>query len=75
MPWNRSDETTAGTSGSSSAPMRITEQNARKTLENYGYRNVTGLHQETNGTWMGRATYQGRQVNVGVDQSGHVMQL
>jgi hypothetical protein len=62
-----------GFSGSSTAPVQ-SAQDARQKLEGMGYSNVTGLKKESNGTWEGQATFQGRQYPVEIDESGHVIQ-
>jgi periplasmic protein CpxP/Spy len=57
-------------SSGTSAPM--TEAQVKQKLEKDGYTKVTGLKEEKDGTWMGKAMHEGKEVSVDVDQKGMV---
>jgi periplasmic protein CpxP/Spy len=66
-----------GTSGSSAeaTPGRnsFTEGQARRRIEDSGFRDVTGLQQDRNGVWTGQATKDGKHVGVQLDFQGDVL--
>lgn len=63
-----SPPTGAATSGTS----KMSEAQLKQALEAQGYASVTGLKQQSDGTWTGKANYQGKPVTIGIDQSGQV---
>jgi hypothetical protein len=50
----------------------FTEGMARSRIENKGYTNVTGLINDDDGIWRGRAMHGGQQVDVALDYQGNV---
>ena len=62
--------TDAATSGTSSPKM--TDAQVTQKLEKDGYTKITGLKEEKDGTWIGKAMHDGKDVSVGVDQTGVV---
>jgi periplasmic protein CpxP/Spy len=62
--------TKAATSGTSSPKM--TDAQVKEKLEQDGYTKITDLKEQTDGTWMGKAMHNGKEVSVDVDQSGMV---
>jgi hypothetical protein len=63
-------ETPGAASGTSSRMM--SESQIKQKLEKDGYTDVTGLKEEKDGKWMGKAMHNGKEVTVDVDQSGTV---
>ena len=59
--------TKAATSGTSSPKM--TDSQVAQKLEKDGYTKITGLKEEKDGTWMGKAMHNGKEVSVNVDQT------
>jgi periplasmic protein CpxP/Spy len=58
------------TSGTSSPKM--TDAQVTQKLEMDGYTKITNLKEQQDGTWMGKAMHNGKEVSVGVDQTGIV---
>ena len=52
----------------------FTEGQARRRIEDRGYTNVGQLHKDHNSIWQAEATKDGRQVRVGVDFRGNVVE-
>lgn len=50
----------------------FTEGQAKSRIETNGFSNVTGLKQDANGVWRGKAVKGGQSVNVSVDFQGNV---
>lgn len=50
----------------------LTEADARARIESAGYTNVTGLTQDTSGTWTATGTQNGATINVMIDPAGNV---
>jgi opacity protein-like surface antigen len=78
-PANPKGDTPAVTtprSGNPTAPVEgansFTEGQAKSRIESNGYTNVSGLAKDDQGVWRGRATKDGRQVNVSLDYQGNV---
>lgn len=51
----------------------FTENQARERLEKAGYAGVTGLAQDAEGVWRGKATKDGVTVDVGLDYQGNIV--
>jgi hypothetical protein len=66
-----SPSTNQGTSGTSTGGM-MSEAQVKQHLEQEGYTNITGLKEDSNGMWMGKAMHGGKEVTVDVDKSGKV---
>jgi hypothetical protein len=64
----RSANPTAPVEGANS----FTEGQAKSRIESNGYTNVSGLTKDDQGVWRGRATKDGKQVNVSLDYQGNV---
>jgi peptidase YpeB-like protein len=62
--------TKAATSGTSSREM--TDAQVKQKLEQDGYSRITELKEQSDGTWMGKAMRNGKEVTVDVDPSGMV---
>ena len=58
------------TSGTSSPKM--TDAQVTQKLEKDGYTKITGLKEQKDGTWIGKAMHNGKEVSVDVDQTGVV---
>jgi hypothetical protein len=50
----------------------MSEVQIKQKLEKDGYTNITGLKAANDGTWMGKAMRNGKEVTVDVDQQGMV---
>ncbi len=50
----------------------FTEGQARGRIEGAGFSGVTGLHKDDQGIWRGKATRDGKQVDVGFDYKGNI---
>ena len=50
----------------------FTEGQARSRIEGAGLAGVTGLHKDDQGIWRGKATRDGKQVDVGFDYKGNI---
>ena len=50
----------------------FTEGQARSRLEGAGLASVSGLHKDDQGIWRGKATRDGKQVDVGFDYKGNI---
>jgi putative membrane protein len=51
----------------------FTESEARNRLESFGYTDISGLHQDDQSIWRGRAVKSGQQVQVGLDYQGNIV--
>lgn len=51
----------------------FTQGEAKSRIEDNGFANVTGLKKDDNGVWRGRATKDGRTVDVSLDYQGNVI--
>jgi hypothetical protein len=51
----------------------FTESQAKSRIEGAGYSNVSGLAKDKNGVWRGKASKQGKVVDVGLDYQGNVV--
>lgn len=59
---------------SSAGASSFTEAQARGAFENAGYTVAGPLMQDANGVWMGKATKDGVETNVGIDYKGAITQ-
>jgi hypothetical protein len=50
----------------------MTDAQVTQKLEKDGYTKITGLKEQKDGTWMGKAMHNGKEVSVDVDQTGVV---
>ena len=51
----------------------FTEGQAKSRIESNGYTNVSGLRKDDQGVWRGKATKDGRSMNVSLDFQGNVV--
>jgi hypothetical protein len=51
----------------------FTEGQAKSRIEDKGFKNVSGLKKDDNGVWRGKATQNGKSVNVSLDFQGNVV--
>lgn len=51
-----------------------TEGEAKSRIEKMGFANVSDLKKDDNGVWRGRATKNGRQVDISLDYQGNVVE-
>ena len=51
----------------------FTEGQAKSRIEGAGYSNVSGLAKDKDGIWRGKASKQGKAVDVGLDYQGNVV--
>jgi hypothetical protein len=63
---NNSDHPVAGANS-------FTEGQAKSRFESNGYTNVAGLRKDESGVWRGKATKNGKQVDVSLDFQGNVI--
>ena len=52
----------------------FTEGEAKSRIEKMGFANVSNLKKDDNGVWRGRATKDGKTVNVSLENQGNVIQ-
>jgi hypothetical protein len=52
----------------------FTEDEAKSRIEKMGFSNVSNLKKDDNGVWRGRATKDGKTVDVSLDYQGNVIQ-
>jgi opacity protein-like surface antigen len=66
-----------GDSNTSAAPVAgknsFTESQARDRLEKHGYTQVTGLQQDNQSIWRGKAMKDGKPVDVALDYQGNIV--
>jgi opacity protein-like surface antigen len=74
---NRTPAVNSPNTTNPSAPVEgansFTEGQARSRIETNGYTNVSGLAKDDKGIWRGKATKDGKQVNVTLDFQGNVV--
>ena len=68
-PDSSNRQVTAPVSGRNS----FTEGEAKSRIEKMGFSNVTNLKKDDNGVWRGRATKDGKTVDVSLDYQGNVI--
>jgi hypothetical protein len=61
------------TNGLVSGSNSFTEGQAKSRIESNGYEHVTGLKKDERGVWRGKATKDGKSVDVGLDFKGDVV--
>lgn len=66
--------THSGTAGLEPGANSFTEGQARSRIEDHGYTNVSKLHKDQNSIWQAEAMKDGRQVRVGLDYRGNVVE-
>jgi periplasmic protein CpxP/Spy len=66
--------TRSGTAGLEPGANSFTEGQARSRIEDRGYKKVSKLHKDQNSIWQAEAMKDGRQVRVGVDYRGNVVE-
>jgi hypothetical protein len=68
---------TGATSDKDTPPLKgansFTESEAKKRAEARGYSGVSDLKKDDDGIWRGRATQQGKQVEIAIDYKGNVV--
>jgi hypothetical protein len=76
-PQNSAVNTSNSSNRQVDAPVKgrnsFTESEAKSRLEKLGFTNVGGLHKDDDGIWRGRATTDGRSVDISVDYQGNVV--
>ena len=71
---NRSDSTNRQVGAPVAGHNSYTEGEAKSRIEKMGFANVSDLKKDDNGVWRGRATKDGKMVDVSVDYQGNVIQ-
>jgi len=71
-PSSSGTSTMPGRGGASGGAGAMTSTEIKSKLEASGYKNVTGLKQDSKGNWTGMATKGAKQVAVQVDSKGSV---
>ena len=69
-----SNSARSGNSGLEPGANSFTEGQARRRIEDRGYKGVGQLHKDQNSIWQAEATKDGQHVRVGVDYRGHVVE-
>lgn len=77
-PQNSAINSTNSSNRTVDAPVKgrnsFTEGEAKSRIEKMGFANVTGLKKDDDGVWRGRATKDGRGVEVSLDYQGNVIE-
>ncbi|MEH0196518.1 hypothetical protein V7S57_10995 [Caulobacter sp. CCNWLY153] len=66
---------TTGETGPTPGASSYTADQARAAIEKAGYSELGPLNQNANGLWQGKATKDGRKVNVSIDYKGAITEL
>jgi hypothetical protein len=71
---NSSDSSNRQVTAPVSGRNSFTEGEAKSRIEKMGFSNVSNLKKDDNGVWRGRATKDGKTVDVSLDYQGNVIQ-
>jgi hypothetical protein len=71
---NPNESARSSDSGLEHGANSFTEGQARRRIEDHGYRNVGKLHKDKNSIWQAEAMKNGQRVRVGVDFRGNVVE-
>jgi hypothetical protein len=71
---NSSDSSNRQATAPAAGRNSFTEGEAKSRIEKMGFSNVSNLKKDDNGVWRGRATKDGKTVDVSLDYQGNVVQ-
>jgi hypothetical protein len=71
---NRSDSSNRQASAPVAGRNSFTEGETKSRIEKMGFSNVSNLKKDDNGVWRGRATKDGKTVDISLDYQGNVIQ-